>query len=104
MPLKVSNASSGRLSSTQRRRDFLPAFDSFGFEVMPCTRCFNKGWKYVMVKGTSQCKECFRVGSVYNGTGVLIASLERICQEHDRLETKETAAEVRLLEIRHRHQ
>jgi len=91
-------------NSTARRHDLVTAFDDFGFEVMPCSRCASKGWKCVMIEGSSKCQECTRAACACDGTGVPLQSLHRIQEEHRRLSREEVIAEERFLELQRRHQ
>ena len=93
-----------RQSSTDRRHILLASFDNFGFEAMPCSRCFSKKLKCEMVEGVKSCKSCTRSGRPCDGSGVPAASLERVLEEHRRLQREEAAAESAFLELQQRQQ
>ena len=91
-------------SSSDRRKHLLASFDDLSFEAMPCSRCFSKKLKCEMVEGVRSCKCCTRVGRSCDGSGVPAASLERVLDEHRRLQREESAAEDAFLELQRRQQ
>lgn len=98
---------SGHISKTPRarpnQRESLDSLAShivkFGFEVMPCTPCFNRGLKCLMTEEIGRCAECVRSRRQCDGSGVPIDSLRRIGEEKDRLDREEQLAEESLLRL-----
>ena len=101
MSNRVQKSSSSRQRPNQRESlDSLSAHIlKFGFEVMPCTPCFNRKLPCYMTEDVKRCHECVKSRRRCDGSGVPIDSLRRIGEEKDRLDREERLAEDRLVQL-----
>lgn len=103
--------------STLRRHRLADLIASRGFDVMPCSRCLDRGLRCQMAEHhSSKCSECVRAGRPCDGQGVALNSCEcgiflvvsrmltctvsRIVSESRRLDSAEESAEQLLLQRR----
>lgn len=78
-----------KLSKTKQRYRLAALIEELGFDVMPYSTCYKRGWKCRIMEGTSKYKECTRRGRPCNGTGVPASSLSRVVDKSQRLRRKE---------------
>lgn len=81
----------------ERRVGLIELIDKHGYEVMPCSFCFDRDLKCEMMDGVSRCKECVRRGRRCDGTGASLSSVHSVLHEQDRLEKEEEIAEEKLI-------
>ncbi|KAK8024209.1 hypothetical protein PG993_003996 [Apiospora rasikravindrae] len=77
---------------TEQRHNLVALLDEFGFEVMPCSLCAEKGWRCTMMEGVSRCKECVRRGRSCDGSGLSVSAVSRVVDESRRLRSEEQEA------------
>lgn len=87
-----------KLSSTERRKIAASDIEEFGFEVMPCSRCFDLGLTCKLLGGKKRCQECLESNATCDGKEIPIDSIARIGREKRRLELQEEEEEQRLAE------
>ena len=100
-----------RAPSTVRQYKLLSAFDRFGFDVMPCSRCIDKGLRCLWIDDersrSKRCKECVSASARCDSSGepldsgnplspqcwiTLTSSVDRVVYEDKRLEREENEA------------
>jgi hypothetical protein len=81
----------------ERRIGLIELIDKHGYEVMPCSYCFDRDLKCEMMDGVARCKECVRRGRKCDGTGASLSSVQSVLYEQDRLEKEEELAEEKLI-------
>ncbi|TPX07898.1 uncharacterized protein E0L32_010353 [Thyridium curvatum] len=96
--------SSGRIekrkSQPSRNRDaLLNEILRDGFEVMPCSYCFDHNLVCKMIERTKRCQTCVGLGRSCDGTGVPVGVLSRVTAEAKRLEREEIDEEEKFLEL-----
>ncbi|TPX15099.1 uncharacterized protein E0L32_012438, partial [Thyridium curvatum] len=91
-------------SSTERNEQLASEIDSSGYEVMPCSWCFDHGLECKMIERTRRCSECVRRGRSCDGTGVPVGVLSRVTAEQKRLERKEIEEEEAFEDLLQRQQ
>ncbi|AEO60071.1 hypothetical protein MYCTH_2066477, partial [Thermothelomyces thermophilus ATCC 42464] len=69
---------------------------NYGFIVIACSYCIEYNQVYKMIEKSCRYKACIRQGHTYNGSSVLVSSLDHIIYEQRRLKAKEKEAKALL--------